>query len=120
MEFTTIQTQSGTEKLELVRQETIEKLENLRLDLRNMAEPTADEADADAYEREKTLALVQSLQRKLESIERAMQLAQQGVYGICETCGDRIDPARLEILPQATLCLKCQREFERRNKRGRH
>jgi DnaK suppressor protein len=120
MESATIQTQSGTEKLELVRQETIEKLENLRLDLRNMAEPTADEADADAYEREKTLALVQSLQRKLESIERAIQLAQQGTYGICESCGDRIDPARLEILPQATLCLKCQREFERRNKRGRH
>jgi DnaK suppressor protein len=109
-----------TEKLEIVRQETVEKLEHLRLELRNMAEPSADEADADAYEREKTLALVHSLQRKLESIERAIRLAQQGTYGICEGCGERIDPARLEILPQATLCLNCQRDLERRNRRGRY
>jgi len=104
-------------RLELERQETIEKLEHLRLDLLSMAEPTADETDVDAYEREKILSLVQSLQRKLESIERAIQLVEQGNYGICQNCGERIDPARLEILPQATLCLKCQREFERRNRR---
>ena len=85
-----------------------------------MAEPSADEADADAYEREKTFALVQSLQRKLELIDRAIHLAKQGTYGICEDCGARIDPARLEILPQATLCLKCQRELERRNRRSRY
>jgi DnaK suppressor protein len=120
MELAVTRAQSDTARLELVRQETIEKLEHLRLDLRNMAERTADEADADAYEREKTLALLQSLQRKLESIERAIQLAQQGTYGICEGCGDRIDPARLEILPQATLCLKCQRQLERRNQRSRY
>jgi RNA polymerase-binding protein DksA len=114
------QTQTDTTKLELVRRETLEKMEHLRHELRTMAEPTADEADSDAYEREKTLALVQSLERKLESIERAIQLARQGRYGICEDCGDRIDPARLEILPQATLCLKCQRALERRNRRGRY
>jgi DnaK suppressor protein len=119
MEVVATRVQANRAKLEAVREETVEKLEHLRLDLRNMAEPTADEADSDAYEREKTLALVQSLQRKLESIDRAIHLAQQGTYGICEGCGDRIDPARLEILPQATLCLKCQRDFERKNRRRR-
>jgi DnaK suppressor protein len=62
---------------------------------------------------------MQSLQRKLESTERALESAEKGTYGICENCGERIDPARLEILPQATLCLKCQREFERRYRRKR-
>jgi RNA polymerase-binding transcription factor DksA len=45
-------------------------------------------------------------------------LAKQGKYGICESCGERIDPARLEILPEATLCLNCQRELERTRRRG--
>lgn len=112
--------QSDITRLERERQATIEKLEHLRIDLRNSAERSADETDTDAYEREKTLALVHSLERKLESLDRAIESAQKGTYGICESCGDRIDPARLEILPQATLCLKCQREYEHRNRRGRH
>jgi DnaK suppressor protein len=117
METATTYTKSALDRLEQERKETVEKLEHLRMDLRRMGEPTADEADVDAYEREKTLALVHSLERKLESLDRAIQLAQKGTYGFCETCGTRIDPGRLEILPQATLCLKCQREFERRSRR---
>jgi RNA polymerase-binding protein DksA len=119
MDGVATQTPSELAKLELERQDTAEKLEHLRIEMRNMAEPSADEADVDAFEREKTWALMQSLQRKLESIERAIHLAENGTYGICESCGDRIDPARLDILPQATLCLKCQREFERRTRRVR-
>jgi len=119
MGFKVTQARPDVAKLELVRQETIEELEHLWLELRNLAEPTADEADANAYEQEKTLLLVQSLQRKLETVEQAIQSAQRGTYGICENCRERIDPARLEILPEATLCLKCQREFERRNRRVR-
>ncbi len=105
------------EKLELARNDVMEDMDHLRSDLRNMAEPSADEADLDAYEREKTLALIQTLERKLDSINHALQMARNGTYGICESCGERIDPARLEILPEATLCLDCQRKKERRNKR---
>jgi RNA polymerase-binding transcription factor DksA len=110
--------QLAVDKLRRERRETEEEIDHLRADLRQMGEPDADENDLDAYEREKTLALVQSLQRKLESLDRAILMAQRGTYGICETCGTRIDPARLEILPHATLCLKCQRDFERRNRRA--
>jgi len=112
------QSKAALDKLERERSETLEKVENLRTDLRRMGEPTADETDMDTYEREKTLALVHSLERKLESLDRAIHLAQNGAYGICEQCGERIDPARLEILPQATLCLRCQRQFEQRNRRA--
>lgn len=111
------QAQLDTEKLELARNETLEDMDHLRTELRNMAEPSADEADLDAYEREKTLALIQALEIKLASIDRALQMAHKGTYGVCESCGERIDPARLEILPEATLCLACQRQKERRNKR---
>ena len=119
MKTTTTQSQVEIERLELVRSEIREDMEHLRVDLRNMAEPSADEADLDAYEREKTLALIHTLERKLDSIDHALRLARNGTYGTCESCGERIDPARLEILPEATLCLNCQRQKERRNKRRR-
>jgi len=119
MEAIMTQRQVDISKLEQERQELLEDLKNLQMELRSMAEPSADEADVDAYEREKTWALTQSLQEKLKSIERAIQLAHNGTYGLCQNCGERIDPARLEILPEATLCLKCQREFERRHRRRR-
>jgi len=110
-------TKAALDKLDRERQETLAKLHNLRTDLRQMGEPSADETDIDAYEREKTLALAHSLEHKLDLLDRAIHLAQNGGYGICEQCGERIDPARLEILPQATLCLRCQRKFEHRNRR---
>jgi len=119
MEVPTTRNHADIARLESALQEIEKDLEHLRTDLRNMAEPSADEADIDAYEREKTWALVQSLQRKLESTERALQMAHRGTYGICENCGERIDPARLEIIPEATLCLQCQRQRERQNRRRR-
>jgi len=106
-------------KLQQTREELLEDIEGLRRDLRSMAEPSADEADVDAYEREKTWALIQRLQSKLESVDRAILAAQRGTYGICESCGQRIDPARLEILPEAVMCLDCQRQYERRVRRYR-
>jgi DnaK suppressor protein len=116
----TVDRRSEIEKLEETRQEILQKMASLKTELRSLAEPSADEADLDAYEREKTWALVQRMQHKLESVEHALQAARKGTYGICEGCGEAIDPARLEILPETTLCLDCQRKFERQNRRPRY
>jgi DnaK suppressor protein len=117
MNATATQQQVDIEKLEQSRSETLEEMEHLRIEMRNMAEPSADEADIDAYEREKTFALIKTLERKVDSIEHALRMARNGTYGICENCSNRIDPARLEILPEATLCLECKRQKERRSRR---
>ncbi len=101
------------ERLEREREETWRKLERMREYLKYEVDASADEGDPDIYEREKNLALVQSLERKLESITRALRLVEVGMYGTCERCGEAIDPARLEALPDATLCLKCKTEVER-------
>jgi DnaK suppressor protein len=71
------------------------------------------DAAADVYEREKTLAIIQTLEKKLASIERALRAAEKGSYGICEMCGQPISPARLEVMPQSTTCIKCQEKLER-------
>jgi len=119
MAATETRQQADIAKLETTREEIFEDMEHLRAELRSMAEPSADEADVDAFEREKTWALLRRLEDKIESLDRAILSAQRGTYGICESCGQRIDPARLEILPETTHCLDCQRKFERENRRRR-
>ena len=59
------------------------------------------------------MALIRFKQRNLNAIEQALEEARQGLYGICERCGQAIDPARLEALPDATLCIECKRIVER-------
>jgi DnaK suppressor protein len=107
----------GLDRLEAERDEVLAEMENLRQLVRYEPD-TTDEGDLDVYEREKALALLQSLERKLESVNHAIALAQQGSYGLCERCGEDIDPARLEVLPHATLCLACQRAVERYSRAG--
>jgi DnaK suppressor protein len=44
--------------------------------------------------------------------QRATRRRAQGTYGICEDCGARISPERLEFLPEATRCVGCQARQE--------
>lgn len=71
------------------------------------------DAASDLHEREKTLSLVRVLERKLEAIEGASLALEDGVYGICEICGEAINPERLAALPQTTTCIRCQEKLDR-------
>ena len=100
-------------KLEEEREQTKVELERLREYLKAAPDPTSDEADLDAYEREKNLALVRRMEEKLEEIGYALRAAKKGTYGICERCGKPIDPARLAARPETTLCVRCKNELEK-------
>ena len=71
----------------------------------------ADDA-SEAFEQAKDLALRKNAQQLLTKVEDALGRFDRGVYGICEQCGAEIDPARLEALPYATLCLRCQQRLQ--------
>ena len=86
---------------------------HLREWLKGEVDVDADEGDPDLAEREKNLSLLMALERKQESVKAALRAIEKGKYGICERCAQPIDPARLEVRPDATLCLNCQREVER-------
>ena len=113
------------DRLEKERRRTEEEIARLRSYLETEIERSAGEDEdapdsaADIYEREKTLALIRTLEDKLASIEHALRSTAAGQYGICERCGERIDPARLEAMPHTTLCVRCQSEAERRVGRRR-
>lgn len=71
----------------------------------------ADDA-TDAFEQTKELSLLQNSERVLAQVEAALVRFEQGVYGICERCGEYVDPARLKALPSASLCMNCQQRSE--------
>lgn len=60
--------------------------------------------------REQRLALRDVEKVQLTRIEKALQRISDGTYGICAGCGEAIAPERLEIIPYATLCIRCQQE----------
>jgi DnaK suppressor protein len=66
----------------------------------------------EVFEQAKNLAVCQRLRNTLELINRALEKMDKGGYGLCENCGQLIDPARLKVLPYATLCMSCQAHLE--------
>ncbi|MBM3155017.1 MAG: molecular chaperone DnaK [Chloroflexi bacterium] len=67
-----------------------------------------EEGATETFELEKSLALERKLRTTLAEVNRALAKCEAGTYGICDACGKPIEPARLEALPQAGLCLSCK------------
>jgi len=67
-----------------------------------------EEEATETSELEKRLALENRIGDQLAEVEHALQKFEKGTYGVCELCGKPIDPARLEALPQAKLCMNCK------------
>lgn len=54
-------------------------------------------------------AMLSDLRERADSLERQLSRISHGTYGICDACGERIDPDRLAVLPDTNLCIKCAR-----------
>jgi DnaK suppressor protein len=67
----------------------------------------------DAVQDELTSQLAEVESRELSNIENALLRMREGNYGSCEGCDNEIPLARLQALPYATLCIRCQREAEK-------
>jgi RNA polymerase-binding protein DksA len=71
----------------------------------------ADVADV-VMQREVDYTIKGIVQEEVHHIQQALRRQAEGRYGICDDCGESIDPERLEVRPQATLCISCQRKVE--------
>ncbi len=67
-----------------------------------------EEEATEALELEKRLTLEKRIRDQMAEIEHTLHKFDEGTYGRCDHCGEPIDPARLEALPQASLCLSCK------------
>jgi len=62
---------------------------------------------------ETSLTLLGPKRQELEAIEEALQRLENGSYGLCEVCGQPIEPRRLEIMPETPLCRGCMSQREK-------
>ena len=70
-----------------------------------------------AAHREVTQALRRAAERVLADIEAALTRLDLGRYGVCDFCGEPIQPERLEAVPMSRYCSLC--EAQRRARRPR-
>ena len=68
----------------------------------SMAELGSDNSD-----QELTLGLLGSDKEVLDQIEAAIGRIEDGSYGRCEKCAEKIPKSRLDAIPYAAQCVRC-------------
>lgn len=89
------------------------RMQRIRADQRREAEPLSADFAEQATQREDDEVLDRvgrSAQEEVQQIDAALLRLRAGHYGICERCGQPIEPHRLRIVPYAVRCSGCSAE----------
>jgi len=62
----------------------------------------------DHAEREKAYYWLARENNYLRYLDRALQMIEEGTFGICHACGELISKERLEEVPHTTSCFSCK------------
>ncbi len=81
-------------------------------DLSAYATHSAD-IGTDAMEREKDMMLASRESRTILLIREALRKIDDGSFGDCEECSKPVGTKRLELIPYAQFCTRCQVKAER-------
>ncbi len=78
-------------------------------------EATQDPADmaANAYTKELLISMSANDRKLLQLIDEALGRVESGEYGECVNCGELVLEKRLNAVPWARYCLRCQDMQER-------
>ncbi len=78
-----------------------------------LTEPLNADSSEQAVEMEDDAALegqAALIDRGIASVSRALERVAKVTYGECVRCGAEIAAARLEVRPEAALCIACARD----------
>jgi len=111
--------------LELKKQELLQSLDRLMKSRREYdGQLTAGDfiEEVDGTQREisahSQFSLIERKNKELQKIDYLLnRAAEEQGFGLCEECGMRIPKERLLLVPEATLCVTCQRELEKMDSR---
>ena len=89
---------------------------NSEQEIRAISARQADNADQAAaeYERQALAHKAVVARQTLQNLRQALERIVQGTFGECAECGNDIEPKRIEAIPWARYCLKCQELREHR------
>jgi DnaK suppressor protein len=74
---------------------------------RDVSQDPADKA-SNSYTKELLFSQSTNERNTLKLIEEAIARVQDGSFGECLNCGEDIQPKRLDAIPWAPYCIKCQ------------
>lgn len=82
---------------------------------RDAAARHADPADqaASEYERQSLVHKAATARQMLKNLTQALERMRQETFGECAECGGDIELKRLEAIPWARYCVRCQEERDR-------
>jgi DnaK suppressor protein len=72
---------------------------------------------SEAMGRDFTLRIRDREYRLIQKIKTTLEKIQDGVFGICESCGEDISFARLKVRPVTSYCIHCKSKMEAMEKR---
>jgi DnaK suppressor protein len=109
-------------KLDLFKKRLEERQHELRLAVtRNTqdgreadSEAAQDVADraANSYTKEFLFSQSSSERQVLQMVDGALHRIRDGSFGECISCGEEINPKRLEAVPWTRHCIACQEKLE--------
>jgi len=89
------------------RRELLERVSAIARDNQLPTSADSEERAVELENEEVLSALDEEARQTLGLIDGALQRIERGEYGLCQSCGNPIAPARLEAVPYATLCIDC-------------
>jgi len=72
-----------------------------------------EEDGTDAFDREFAFKMAGSKYDTINAIDDALSRMDDGTYGTCDECGDRIGRMRMMALPFCRTCIACQSTAEK-------
>ena len=67
----------------------------------------------ETFERERSVRMLEDIERQLEDVDQASRRLETDTYGVCEACGEQIPDERLDAQPATRFCVADQEKFER-------
>jgi DnaK suppressor protein len=77
-----------------------------------LTENAPDDDSREVVGHDRVRALLAEIEIQQEETQLALKKIAQGSYGVCQECGQAIEKSRLELMPWALLCIKCERKEE--------
>ena len=99
---------------EALRDQLESRLTSLQTRLSHIKEDVTQAHSSDSAEQaqerendEVVDAIANETRASIRVIRAALERMADGTYGACEVCGESIDEARLEVIPEATCGVAC-------------
>ena len=103
-------TETGKARLETQLAELESRLSRIERDLDEPHDPDSGERAVQMEDDESLEAQARLVTREIASTRRALDRIASGEYGYCVQCGEEISAERLEVRPEAALCIACARK----------